>query len=678
MLDQVHSAANSERKVFLSQPKSASGALTAAVIGERLSLQAFHQLSGVMGGYPFVKVVVERATQRIHFINNSQYSFHADYIAEVILGQPREVIRKSIDEFNRQVYLAPDRQFYLGILSYHLRGPESFFALETVEIDNMNQAMLRQFYGVVSRNLDQAAPLFFKPANHEQESIVAEIPTVDLPRIYNHELFASSDFVALNGGEARGRLRVFDSLADFRQQASTLEWYDIIVMRRVPDEIPRVAGLINAEHTTPLSHTNVLACGWQIPNAVQLGAIEDIRQRELDRRWVIYRVDAKAGRLQLDPMEPTPEDFARPAWSIQRIRLEEPATTNVLVAPLEDLRISDRCKYGTKAANLGELRHVLQHGSQRLLGFYRIPRPPRANLLCYLREYFAVPEGGDLQAAACQFIESRLIIPRGIAIPFALQQEFLEASPRIQQAIGKLKMALVLNASEVDSLCVELQTLIRQTRVPDRIRDAIDEQMAMHLSGISSFVVRSSSNAEDLPNFSAAGIYESINHVTTAEKIFDSIKEVWSSLVSPRSVRLRHQVGISLDDSYMGVIVQEEVTADMGGVMVTTNPMNQTHDFRNVYINASTRSVNAVVDGSDLPYQYLYNTVEGGGRTISLGSQKQDLDKPQKRVLQDLAIAGRLLQSHFAQDYTFSTPADIEWAARGNDIYLLQLRPYAL
>jgi phosphoenolpyruvate synthase/pyruvate phosphate dikinase len=189
-------------------------------------------------------------------------------------------------------------------------------------------------------------------------------------------------------------------------------------------------------------------------------------------------------------------------------------------------------------------------------------------------------------------------------------------------------------------------------------------------------VIRSSSNAEDLKDFSAAGIYESLNHITTADKIFESIKEVWASLVSPRSVRLRQEVGISLDDCYMGVIIQEEVESDMGGVLVTANPSNPTADFRNVYINVSDRSAVEIVSGATQPYQYLYNTVEGGGRTLAVGTAGHDLDDRKHDVLQRLAFCGRLLQSHFAQDYSFSTPADIEWAAKGDQIYILQLRPY--
>ena len=267
-------------------------------------------------------------------------------------------------------------------------------------------------------------------------------------------------------------------------------------------------------------------------------------------------------------------------------------------------------------------------------------------------------------------------VPQGVALPFSLNVEFLESSPRIQQALGKLKMALELNAREIDSICLNIVSLIRSTRMSDKMRESIDSLIANSLAGVSSFVVRSSSNAEDLENFSAAGIYESYNHQTSAENIFNSIKEVWASLVSPRSVRLRQEVGISLDDCWMGVIIQEEMPAKAGGVLVTSNPLNP-KDFRNVYINVSTHSVDSVVHGVELPLQYIYNTVEGGGRTLSLGDSAEDVDPSVKESLQKLAFAGRLLQSHFSPDYTFSSPVDIEWLIDDDGIIIVQLRPYS-
>lgn len=654
-----------------------------AWVGERLTLAHFRQLSGMLGGYPYVKVVVDRHAKGqpagIHFLNSHQYEFHADYIGDHLLKISRETLEAQIDRFNESVYLDPNRRFYLGILSLHRRGEKSFFALESVEIDTMDAAMIREFYTTTKSLLDPMIPLLFKPANHVQETAVAAIPTGELPRVLAHELFSSARFIALNPGVTRGRLRAFRTEVDYRAAATTIEWHDIVVMHRVPDDIPRVSGIINAHHTTPLSHTNVLASGWGIPNCIQLGIFEQVDREALNGKWVEYGVETSGTQAGLRKID-KPVDTQKPAWSVQTVRLEEPQTSNTPIVSLDALRMGDRYKYGTKAANLGELRHVLENGSERLLGFYRVKRPPRPNLLPYLARFtlgeHANPDTADLSRAAWQFLRRTISVPRGIALPFSLQQEFLESSPRIQQMIGKLKMALELNVREVDSLCLSLQQLIRQTRLPDRARYAIDAQIAANLSGVSSFVVRSSSNAEDLENFSAAGIYESINHVTTVEGIFQSIKEVWASLLSPRSVRLRQQVGISLDDCYMGVVVQEEVPSRMGGVIVTTHPMAR-GDFRNVFINASTRSAVEVVQGSEIPHQYLYNTVEGGGRTVSLGEDARELGEASLDRLQQLAYAGRLLQSHFSPDYTFSAPVDIEWIENEEGLVILQLRPYA-
>lgn len=647
-----------------------------ALVGERLTLEAFSQLSGRLAGYPFVKLVVDQRNGKIHFLNHEIYPFHADYIAENLLSISTEEVDSKIDHYNHSFYQDPNRQFLLGILALHQRAEKRFFSLETVEVDTMDFSMLKSLFESAKSHVDSSIPILVKPANHHQESMFSQESKSEIPRIFAHELFASSSYVPLNKGSARGRIRAFSSMQEYARDKATLEWFDIIVMPKVPDDIPRLSGIINAEHTTPLSHTNVLASGWQIPNAIQVGVLDQIRDRGLNTRWVEYVVAPDASEVSLYTIDPPEKPDQAPSWKATKVQIEEPEVGNVPIARLEELRTSDRFKYGTKAANLGEIHRLLSRNSGRILGFYQVARPPRKNLLPYLAGLLGVPETSNLQEQAWRFLKEQVHLPRGIAIPFSIQQRFLEASPKIQQAIGKLKMALELNAPQIDALCVTLQKMIVAAKIPLEIRDEIDSQIASHLSGVSSFVVRSSSNAEDLENFSAAGIYESICHVTTADKVFDGIKQVWASLLSPRSVRLRHQVGISLDDVYMGVIVQEEVSSGMGGVMVTTHPANRS-DFRNVYLNISAKSVVQVVQGEELPYQCLFNTVEGGGRTLSLGSATQDLGEAQKASLQKLALIGRLLQSHFSPDYTFNAPVDIEWLINPEGIHILQLRPYA-
>jgi len=653
----------------------ASGEIV-ALENEKLTKIFFDQFSGVLANIPFVKFIVDREEKnKIYFLNDKHYHLHAYFVADHILKEKQEDFFKRIDAFNERNYHSENRRFYFGTIGRIKKENRTLYLLETQEIDSMGREMIEELYGIVKNNIDSGFELIFKTANHIQEKAVESISVKTIPRMLTSEIYATSNFIALNTGPSLGRIRAFHSEEEFHKALSSIEWYDIVVMNRVPDDVPRVSGLINAQFTTPLSHTNVLASGWKIPNCIQKNIFELIAQEQLDGQWVHYEVSQKGHQAILEKCGP-PKDLKKPNWAMQTIVLENPDVDDLNICSLDELRMTDSYKYGTKAANLGEMKFVLKNGSNRLLGFYQVKRPPRENLLQHLSHFFKVPKDADLQKEAQNFISQFLTVPNGIAIPFSIQRKFLETSPQIQQAIGKLKMALELNAHEIDSLCVSLQNLILKTRIPDNIRDEIDRMIIKELAGVSTFVVRSSSNAEDLENFSAAGIYESVNHITSTEKIFEAIKTVWASLVSARSVRLRQQSGISLDQSYMGVIIQEQVNSGMGGVMVTTNPMDKS-DFRNTYINVSLKSVINIVQGAELPLQYLYNTVESGGYTLSLGSSPEDLAPERRDILQKMAFAGRLLQSHFSPDYTFSSPVDIEWLVNDEGVHFLQLRPYS-
>ena len=656
-------------------PEEVNSIILSSHSNSKLSMEAFHQLAGNLAGYPYVKVLLERKENKVHFINHHSYSFHAEYIAAEIFKITREELVSKIDQFNKDFYLKEDREFFLGVLAFHRKESE-FFSLETVEIDNLGSAMMIEFYQALQPILPTARSLLFKPANHQQEEKVRSIPVPELPRIYHHELFEINEFSPLNEGKTRGRLRLLKSEKEFEAKISTFEWYDILVMNRVPDSIPRISGIINSDYTTPLSHTNVLASGWGIPNAIQLGILEDLSEKNWDGRWVTYEVERKDDCIGIQLIEGPVEVPQKPDWIATRVRMEEPDTEHVPICRLDELRVRDHYRYGTKASNIGELIHLLEAGSKKLKGFFKVPRPPRSNLMSHLAERLDVSESKDLDKEALQFLRNSISIPKGISIPFSVQKDALEVSPAIQQSIGKLKMAIELDAELLDTQAIRLQQLIRALRIEDSVRDSIDDHMIENLSGISQFVVRSSSNAEDLQDFSASGIYESITHCHSVNEVFEAIQEVWASLVSPRSIQLRKQVGIPLDHTYMGVIVQEKIEAEMGGVLVTKNPMNPT-DFRNVYINVSKKGPSDVVSGGVRPYQYLFNTVEGGGRTVSLGSNSEELSAKQMNQLEKLALVGRLLQGHFSKDYTFSAPLDIEWAASNDTIWILQLRPYA-
>ncbi|NSC25586.1 phosphoenolpyruvate synthase [Streptomyces albus subsp. chlorinus] len=652
------------------------------VVGEHLSLPLFRTLSGVLAGHPYLKVVVDRAEDTWHLLDTAAHPFHADYIATRVLGMDVSELDASLDEFNASVYMAPDRRFLLGVLSLHAEeGPEgherTFLVLETTEADTMDGALLEFFYTFVRERVDARLPLLLKPANHRQEEELAEVSEQRVPRILGHELFGTRARTPLHPGEVTGRLRCFRTTKEYEAAAGGLGWSDIVAMPRLPDDVQRVAGFINTAPTTPLSHTNVLASGWDIPNAIVRDLEELVEKDGLDGAWVRYRV--REDEISLTRLEQAPE-LRAPAWHQQRIRLEPPLLEDAPVLSLHRLRASDRDRYGTKAANLGELHHVLDSRTADLTAFYARPRPPRENLYGHLaaRLGLCTPSPAELRAAATAFVAGTVGAPDGVALPFSLQHRFLTSSPALQQGIGKLKMALELGATEVlDALCLEIQHLIRHAPVPGSVAEQITRAVPAPLAGDGRLVVRSSSNAEDLPGFSAAGVYDSVTTVRGEDELLDAVRQVWASLLSPRSVRLRHQAGISLDDTYMGVIIQVYVPATLGGVLVTCDPTRR-EDFRTVYLNCSPGSPEQVVEGGVLPQQYLYNTVEGGGRTVALGTAGEELSAGIRARLADLSLTGRLLQSHFSAPEV-DRPLDIEWLLTDQgDFRLVQIRPYAL
>ncbi len=666
--------------------RTAGPATDRTVVGENLSLPLFRTLSGVLAGHPYLKVVVDRVENTWHLLDTAVHPFHVDYVATRVLGMDVAALDAGLDAFNASVYTDPGRRFLLGVLSLHTdedtAGRERIFlVLETTEADTMHGELLTFFYEFVRERVDGRLPLLLKPANHRQEEELSAISEQRVPRVLSHELFGNRTRTPLNPGEAIGRLRFFRSHEEYAASAAGLGWADVVAMPRLPDDVPRVAGFLNTAPTTPLSHTNVLASGWGIPNAIVRDLAPLVDAEGLDGAWVRYRV--REDDILLERLDEEPA-LRAPAWHQQRIRLEPPLLDDTPVLALHRLRAADRDRYGTKAANLGELHHVLDSRTADLTAYYGRPRPPRADLFGHLAARLGLgsPTRAELASRAAEFAASTVAAPEGVALPFALQQHFLASSPALQQGIGKLKMALELDAGDVlDPLCLQLQHLIRQTPVPESIARRIGQAFPGAHRG-ERLVVRSSSNAEDLPGFSAAGVYDSVTTVRSPAELLDAIRQVWASLVSPRGVRLRHQVGISLDDTYMGVIVQRYEPAVLGGVLVTCDPTRR-EDFRNVYLNCSPGSPEQVVDGTVLPQQYLYNTVEGGGRTVALGSWGEGLPAATRARLAELSLTGRLLQSHFSGSGSgggdVDRPLDIEWlmTERG-DFRLVQIRPYAL
>jgi pyruvate,water dikinase len=240
------------------------------------------------------------------------------------------------------------------------------------------------------------------------------------------------------------------------------------------------------------------------------------------------------------------------------------------------------------------------------------------------------------------------------------------------------------------------QELIRETEMPESIRESILAAYDDLDDGAASVAVRSSATAEDLPDASFAGAQETFLNVERT-RLLDAVRDCWASLFTQRAIYYRNKKGFDHDIVNIAVVVQVMVDAERSGVMFTSHPT--TGDSR-VIVEAAWGLGEAVVSGAVSPDRYVVDRETGEILEVDISTKKVmhvrdeetretieravPEDKRDERVLSEadlerLVEMGDTVQSHYGD------PQDVEWAigegeedpetgTRG-DLFLLQSRP---
>jgi phosphoenolpyruvate synthase/pyruvate phosphate dikinase len=201
--------------------------------------------------------------------------------------------------------------------------------------------------------------------------------------------------------------------------------------------------------------------------------------------------------------------------------------------------------------------------------------------------------------------------------------------------------------------------------------------------------VRSSTNAEDLPGFNGAGLYDTVPNVRGAAALSSAVRGVWASVWNLRAYEEREFYGIDHRHVYGAVLVQVGVDATAAGVLVTAHPTDSS--VRKVYsINAKSGLGIRVVEGKKVPESILYNWRNRGITVLSRSDEEtmlvfdssggvREVPNPRrgKPVLTDsrvraLGAAARRIVRLFPK----GQPLDIEWLFRGDDLFIVQARPF--
>ncbi|MBX9256160.1 glycerol-3-phosphate acyltransferase [Desmonostoc muscorum CCALA 125] len=182
-------------------------------------------------------------------------------------------------------------------------------------------------------------------------------------------------------------------------------------------------------------------------------------------------------------------------------------------------------------------------------------------------------------------------------------------------------------------------------------------------SELSPLVVRSSAIGEDSEHASAAGQYKTVLNVTSPQALQEAIAQVQASYNHPSAVQYRRDRG--LNDTAMGVLIQQQVQSVFSGVAFSRDPITQQGDA--IIIEALPGSATQVVSGKVTPEQYRAFVFEAeNSSSVQLEGEGR---VPQALIKQVAYLAYRLEKRYNG------TPQDIEWSYDGQTLWVLQSRP---
>ena len=332
-----------------------------------------------------------------------------------------------------------------------------------------------------------------------------------------------------------------------------------------------------------------------------------------------------------------------------------------LVAPFEQLRMTDVEAVGGKNASLGEMISQLSASGVR--------------------------------------------VPGGFATTAHAFRQFLKHQGLAAKIEDRLS---TLNTDDVRALATagaEIRHWIESTPFPDDLNAAITAEFAKLTEGNpgASFAVRSSATAEDLPDASFAGQQETFLNVVGIDDVLAKMKEVFASLYNDRAISYRVHKGFAHSDVALSAGVQRMVRSDLGaaGVMFTIDTESGFSDV--VFITSSYGLGETVVQGAVNPDEFYVHkpSLRSGKQAIirrNLGSKliKMEFTTPEEKAQSgrlvktvdtlhehrnrysltdadviDLAGYALTIEKHYGR------PMDIEWGKDGADgkLYILQARP---
>ncbi len=575
-----------------------------------------------------VKFLVDlESRRRLWFTDTERYPYHYYFARDRLSGPGRPV--KEHDLFNTFEYRDPGRRFEMGTITHYLDS--GLWTLELSSADTLSGERILRLHETLRAALWNGERLRFRPLSDLQERNIAGVRD-RLPVAGTDEVFAGIRYQPLTTGRSFGYLRLVRGALD----AATVRADQILVLAQLPEEIPVNAGVISTELQAPLGHIAILCANRGTPNMALRGALDRPDWQALDGQLVELAVGPQ--EFSLRPADPA---RAQAHWQKRRpksikVPQLDPAETRLL--DVNSLRLKDSRFAGAKAAQLGEVSRI-----------------------------------------------KGLVTPGGFVIPVAHYLAQVRASRALDDLAARTaEAAFVADSKSRAQWLEQVRAVIERHPVDPQLVAQVAERIRATAPG-SRWILRSSTNAEDLAGFTGAGLYRSIRLKAGASDadIAAALRGVWASVWLQGAFEERAWHGVDHAAVAMAVLVQPFVDgATANGVAITANPF--TEDRPGFLINAQVLGGSVTgAGGNEIPEQHMIYTFTEQFEFEVLSRSSRTGGQPllTETDLRALAPVLQKLHDHFLWRWPGPANAvDVEFLMAGEDshVVILQARPYTV
>ena len=200
---------------------------------------------------PHAMFVIDRQKgDKVYYVNSQKYKFHKDFL----IGN--YMVLKGQDLF-QDLYIKENRRFIVGTIAW--QKTVNKFTFEYYDGDMIPADQIKTTYDVINKTFYEKVS--FKPNSIRHDDLSKNL---GIERVTSDEISKNQEYLALNTARGVGRIHIIEDIND---ETVEIGYNEILILNEVPISLPPVAGIIITKPSTPLSHINLLAKGWGIPNA---------------------------------------------------------------------------------------------------------------------------------------------------------------------------------------------------------------------------------------------------------------------------------------------------------------------------------------------------------------------------------------------------------------------------